>query len=650
MQRSFEEWLRGKTLEEPAGSSHTVTGVPLGLPIVPKESFLPVPGSPQKSLPAETAMPGDVSGEPEEPPVPSPSEPETTVSRTDALFPSVRAGEILREEQDEDETESIPSPEIDVSPSVRETPREEPVRRYVPPVDVVSDVEQQFLTDQDAIDETRARRTRRIFVALLLFCAVAGAGYWWGTRMTADELNSRGVVLLDSGKPDEALQIFRKAEKKSPDSLPVLLNIAKSLERLGRQGEAVDAYFRCLQVAPSNPEIHLRLGTLFRALASPEKAIRSFQDVLQADPENAQALLGLGLSYLDRDDAAQAVPVLERALGAGADATECNAALGKARMALEEQRRIHEAQKARERALETVERGRVSQMLARYEEAESHFEEALKLDPENEIAQLALAGLLRKVGRFSRARELYEKVLMKSPEHQEARSGLMETLRLEVVGDRPASPDADIRENRKETKPTHAPTRSPSRRGSSQRRSGRGSTEGSGGMGGAFTDVPAPTRRTPPAGDPLERFFAVPGTTAANAERPTFRHFPFPLGEYAPRRLPLPDSVPFRPSPVVFPYLLAVSSLQQAVSINPDGQKLYLEIIRNRGRAAAGSGRGGVLNSLLPEEEGLYSLFLAHALRSAGSHESADEVLRNARRFFPGDARSRMVVRYLSGS
>ena len=720
MQRSFEDWLREKPLSEGAGTDESrPSGAAgnaelLGLPVVPAGNAPVFPVvSPDRTLeeipeeipeetPEETSekIPGEVPEETSEEPSEKPQEkiPEEFPENADSMplpeKPAERTDEaVVPEEIVPQSPESVPSdvpagfPETgEISPTtagettgeadIREIPlagaleevplsgeQEIPVRRYIPPQDVVSDVEQQLLAEIDETGEREARRKRRVVFGALIFCAVAALGFWWGTRTTPAELNDRGVLLLDSGKSEDALRLFRKAESKSPDSLPIQLNIAKSLERLGRHGDAVDAYFRCLQIAPSDPEIHLRLGSLFRTLESPEKAVRSFQDVLQRDPGNARALLGLGLSYLDRADAVQAVPVLERAIERDADLQEAKTALEKAKGILEEQKRLQEAQKARERAAEALERGRVAQMLNRDEEAESCFEEALRFDPDSEAAQLSLANVLKKAGKYPRARELYENVLMKSPEQQEARLGLLETLKLEASGERPVSGDAtmqnkpgDAQTEKSGAEKAPSGTSKPGRKRSSpSRRSSSSSSPGEPkGIVSQARRAAATVRRTDPVSlsrtrDPLENLLEGRPTETATTERPTFRPFPFPLGEYAVRRLSLPDSVLFRTSPVLFPYIMAVSSLQQAVSVNPDGQDLYLAIVRYRRKSGARQDPGVLSGYLSPEEEGLYSLLLAHALYRTGSGGQAGDVLKDARRFMPNDPECRRVVRFLSG-
>jgi tetratricopeptide (TPR) repeat protein len=64
--------------------------------------------------------------------------------------------------------------------------------------------------------------------------------------------NNLGAALLRRGKPDEALQEFRRARELDPAfSLP-LKNIAVCLRILGRRDDAVAAYERYLQVAPGD--------------------------------------------------------------------------------------------------------------------------------------------------------------------------------------------------------------------------------------------------------------------------------------------------------------------------------------------------------------------------------------------------------------
>lgn len=153
----------------------------------------------------------------------------------------------------------------------------------------------------------------------------------------------------------------------------------------------------------------------YRALQSGDAsgAEARFEQILKDNPNDANALGGMGVVRLQQRRFAEARELLERAAAAPGNRGKWNQALETARFwAL-----MEEAQAAR-RAGEP-------------ERAERLLEQATKISPREEAAQVAMADLLFERGQLKPAEERYRQVISKSPQNVDATRGLLGVLTLQ---------------------------------------------------------------------------------------------------------------------------------------------------------------------------------------------------------------------------
>lgn len=107
-----------------------------------------------------------------------------------------------------------------------------------------------------------------------------------------------GNVMLDQGKPDEALIHFRFAQVLAPDQATVLHDSATALARLDRLEEAVRFYQASLAVDSRSAMCWNNLGWVLYQLGRHEAAIDKFQRAISLAPELPEHHMCLAMALL----------------------------------------------------------------------------------------------------------------------------------------------------------------------------------------------------------------------------------------------------------------------------------------------------------------------------------------------------------------
>lgn len=103
-----------------------------------------------------------------------------------------------------------------------------------------------------------------LITLLILFPLVAAAEWVEAGSATplatlagsaAEEHNAEGIHHYNKGQWDKAEQHFREATKADHDSAEAHYNLALSLDKLSRHGEATKNFNLALMLAPNNPVI-----------------------------------------------------------------------------------------------------------------------------------------------------------------------------------------------------------------------------------------------------------------------------------------------------------------------------------------------------------------------------------------------------------
>jgi tetratricopeptide (TPR) repeat protein len=127
-------------------------------------------------------------------------------------------------------------------------------------------------------------------------------------------INNLGVVLARSGHPEKALEVYRGALAVSPDNPTVLTNMARSLQLLGRGGEADQLLSKVEEGNTTNPFFFVYQGEVALARGDHDKALDYMVRALKLDSELPEVQLGFVKVYLALGDMEKARHHLARAL------------------------------------------------------------------------------------------------------------------------------------------------------------------------------------------------------------------------------------------------------------------------------------------------------------------------------------------------
>src|SRR5262249_490575 len=128
--------------------------------------------------------------------------------------------------------------------------------------------------------------------------------------------NNLGLILETEGKPDEAIEAYRKAiawqEQTSQVSEQPYVNLGNLLSEQGRPQEAIAPLEKAVKSAPNNAYCHLTLGNFYRKNGEFEKARSQLVRATELDPDNAVAHYQLGRLYKDTNDLDRAKKEFDR--------------------------------------------------------------------------------------------------------------------------------------------------------------------------------------------------------------------------------------------------------------------------------------------------------------------------------------------------
>lgn len=128
----------------------------------------------------------------------------------------------------------------------------------------------------------------------------------------ADANNLVGLIALEFGYHDEAIEHASRAIERVPDSSMFHCNLANALVAAGRHDEAVVSYRRAIELDPSSLAATYSLGLLYLHREEFGSAADCFARALQIAPTHASARhLWLALTGSERPDTAPAEYVAE---------------------------------------------------------------------------------------------------------------------------------------------------------------------------------------------------------------------------------------------------------------------------------------------------------------------------------------------------
>jgi tetratricopeptide (TPR) repeat protein len=109
---------------------------------------------------------------------------------------------------------------------------------------------------------------------------------------TAQEFNNRGVTFHSLGRPNEAIDLFRRALELRPAYTLARSNLAGSLAALGRDDEALSELGRAIADDPSNTEARINRAAVYLDRDQLSEALADYDRAIEDNPRSALAHSG----------------------------------------------------------------------------------------------------------------------------------------------------------------------------------------------------------------------------------------------------------------------------------------------------------------------------------------------------------------------
>lgn len=233
----------------------------------------------------------------------------------------------------------------------------------------------------------------------------------------ADALHLMGLLSLDAGQYDHALEWISRAIRQEPKAV-YLTSLGSTLVNQGRSDEALKAFDKAVQLKPLDADLWRNLGAVLIEVKRPADAILSFQHALKLNPRHWDAANMAALLLYQSERFEDALPYYTLC-----DELEPNhfQTLYMRALTLQKLGRLDEALADNKRALaldpasaDTYGNiGHVLMSSGRNEEALSWFDRSLELQPNSPstlmnkaIALGALRGFVEAVSWYDRSLEL----------------------------------------------------------------------------------------------------------------------------------------------------------------------------------------------------------------------------------------------------
>ena len=238
-----------------------------------------------------------------------------------------------------------------------------------------------------------------------------------------------GNVCVAEGQPDAAIGHYRRALELRPDQAQVVANIGSAQRSQGLYDEAIASYEQAMRIDPALADAHAKLGMLLKAQGRFVEAEGALRKATQLEPRNVDALSELAWVCRALGRPAETVEHYRRAAELRPDLPNTYANLG---LALEESGQTGDAIDILRRGLAVKPtpdlHGNLAitfSRLGNMDEAIEHYEEALRLQPENPFARCNIASALGDMGATERAIAAYREVMREWPELLVAHSNLL---------------------------------------------------------------------------------------------------------------------------------------------------------------------------------------------------------------------------------
>lgn len=166
-----------------------------------------------------------------------------------------------------------------------------------------------------------------------------------------DALHLLGVVALQSGRAERALDLITRAVTGAPDDSRMLSNLGEAHRQAGDPAAAIECYDRALAIDPRLAGTHANKGKALAALGQTDEAVAAYRLALEIEPDTTGVLTDLGNALIALDRVDDGIAAYRRVLEIAPDHANALTNLGGV---LKNQGRVDDAIALLERAVEAA--------------------------------------------------------------------------------------------------------------------------------------------------------------------------------------------------------------------------------------------------------------------------------------------------------
>jgi predicted O-linked N-acetylglucosamine transferase (SPINDLY family) len=234
-----------------------------------------------------------------------------------------------------------------------------------------------------------------------------------------------GIMMAQTGRGPEAVGLFERAVRCTPNNAEAHNNLGSALRDLGRSRDALSCYERAVALEPGYAEAHYNRGVALHELKDNLEALVSYDRAIALRPDYAAAWNNRGTVLRDLARFDEALQSYERAIAARADYAAAHNNRGATLHRLE---RYEEALASIDRALGInpqyaeahANRGAALSALGRHDPGLESLERAISLKPDHAEAHANRGAVLNALGRYEEALQSHDRAIVLMPDYGSA--------------------------------------------------------------------------------------------------------------------------------------------------------------------------------------------------------------------------------------